>query len=169
MAFVCEITHRHAACVETHVDLTAYVPRDMVDLLAAFLPNRRAEIKQLLRALASVDWPQLRQLAEGMYALGNPYGFRQITTFGRFMREACARRDEATVARLITEYAVYLSEVTIVEVDAPVTRHKLSAASRRILLPSAPAEKRPRPGKAKVSPAIVAGEHLSTRGSKGAR
>ena len=151
------------------MDLTAYVPKDMVDLLAAFLPNRRAEIKQLLRALASADWSELRQLAERMYALGNPYGFRQITTFGRFMREACARRDKATVAGLITEYAVYLSEVTIVEVDAPVTRHKLSAASRRILLPRPPSEKRRRPGRATVSPAIVAPESLATRGSRGAR
>jgi hypothetical protein len=153
------------------VDLTAYVPKDMVDLLATFLPNRRADIKRLLRALADADWPQLQQLAEGMYALGNPYGFRQITTFGRLMREACARRDKATVAALITEYAVYLSEVTIVEVDAPVTRHKLSAAARRILLPSPPVEKRGRrrAGRAKVAPAIVAAERLSTRGSKGAR
>lgn len=141
----------------------------MVDLLAAFLPNRRAEIKRLLQALASADWSELQNLAERMYAVGNPYGFRQITTFGRLLREACARKDEATVARLTTEYAVYLSEVTIVEVDAPVTRHKLSAASRRILLPSPPAEQRRRQGGAKVSAAIVAAERLSTRGSKGAR
>jgi len=140
----------------------------MVDLLAAFLRNRRAEVKQLLRALASADWSELQHLAERMYSTGNPYGFRQITTFGRFMREACARRNEATVARLTTEYAIYLSNVTIVEVDAPVTRHKLSAASRKILLPSPRAGKR-RPGGATVSPAIVAAERSSTRGSKGAR
>ena len=57
-----------------------------------------------------------------MYALGNPYGFRQITTFGRFMREACANKDRPAVHALIHDYETYLSKVTIVEVEAPMPR-----------------------------------------------
>lgn len=155
------------------MDLTAYVPKDIVELLSAFLPNRRAEIKQLHRALANADWLQLQHLAERMYALGNPYGFRQITTFGRLLREACAAKDEPAVARLIQQYATYLSQVMIVKVDAPVTRHELPAASRRILLPDPPSAENPevrrQPGRAKASAAIVAGRRLATKRAKGAR
>ena len=153
------------------MDLTAYVPRDIVDLLSAFLPNRRADVKRLHAALANDDWAALQQLAERLYALGNPFGFRQITTFGRFMREACAQRNKFALARLIKEYATYLSEVSIVEVDAPVTRHAISAASRRTLFPDPAADAEPairQTGQAKVSPAIVVGDRADRR-SKTAR
>jgi hypothetical protein len=117
------------------MDLTALVPKDILDLLSAFLPNRRADVAKLRAALAGDDWPQLQHLAERLYALGNPYGFRQITTFGRLMREACAQRDETALEHLIHAYAEYLSKVVVVEVDAPVTRLALSAESRSILVP----------------------------------
>jgi hypothetical protein len=117
------------------MDLTALVPKDILDLLSAFLPNRRADVARLRAALAADDWAQLQHLSERLYALGNPYGFRQITTFGRLMREACGPRDEKALERLIHAYAEYLSKVVVVEVDAPVTRLALSAESRSILVP----------------------------------
>lgn len=118
-----------------HMDLIAYVQKDILDLLSGFLPNRRAEVGQLSNALAAKDWTKLQYLAERMYALGNPYGFRQITTFGRFMRQACASNDSPAMARLITEYATYLSAVTVVEVNAPVPRRMLSSEPKGILFP----------------------------------
>jgi hypothetical protein len=116
------------------VDLTAYVPQDITDLLSAFLPNRRAEVGLLRQALAKDDWLRLQHLAERMYALGNPYGFRQITTLGRFMREACAKKDRPAFEALIRDYDTYLSKVTIVEVDAPVPREILTPNAREALL-----------------------------------
>jgi hypothetical protein len=117
------------------MDLIAYVERDILDLVPKFLRNRRADVGQLSDALAAKDWAELQRLAESMYALGNPYGFRQITTFGRFMRQACARKDAPAIARLITEYATYLAAVTVVEVDAPVPRRMLSQETKGILFP----------------------------------
>jgi hypothetical protein len=119
------------------VDLTAHVPKDILDLLSAFLPNRRADVGRLRTALEHSDWAQLQHLAERLYAVGNPYGFRQITTFGRLMREACAEQDEAELEQLIRAYAEYLSKVMVVEVDTPVLRHALSDESRKVLLPDA--------------------------------
>ncbi len=116
------------------MDLTAYVPQDITDLLSAFLPNRRAEVGLLRQALTKDDWPRLQHLAERMYALGNPYGFRQITTLGRFMREACAKKDRPAFEALIRDYDTYLSKVTIVEVDAPVPREILTPNAREALL-----------------------------------
>ncbi len=116
------------------MDLTAHVPQDITDLLSAFLPNRRAEVGLLRQALAKDDWPRLQHLAERMYALGNPYGFRQITTFGRFMREACAKKDRPAFEALIRDYETYLSKVKIVEVEAPLPREVLTPNAREALL-----------------------------------
>ncbi len=119
------------------MDLTAYVPQDITDLLSAFLPNRRADVGLLRQALAKDDWPRLQHLAERMYALGNPYGFRQITTIGRFMREACAKKDRRAFEALIRDYETYLSKVTIVEVEAPeapLPREVLTPNAREALL-----------------------------------
>jgi hypothetical protein len=127
------------------VDLTAHVPKNILDLLSAFLPNRRADVGRLHSALAERDWVRLQDLAERMYAVGNPYGFRQITTFGRLMREACAEQDQAALKQLITAYSEYLSKVMVVEVDAPVVRHALSVESRKILLPDATAPRKATP------------------------
>ena len=100
-------------------ELIAYVHRDIIDLLSAFLPNRRAEVIQLRQALTRSDWVRLRQIAERMYALGNPYGFRHITTIGRAMREACIVRDRVAIDGLTADYETYLSKVTIIEIDVP--------------------------------------------------
>jgi HPt (histidine-containing phosphotransfer) domain-containing protein len=135
------------------MDLTALVPKDMLDLLSAFLPNRRADVARLRAALAADDWAQLQHLVERLYAVGNPYGFRQITTFGRLMREACAQRDETELERLIHAYAEYLSKVVVVEVDAPVTRVALSAESRSILVPNGNVQRRRKHAVVKVTEA----------------
>lgn len=100
-------------------ELIAYVHRDVIDLLSAFLPNRRAEVIQLRQALTRSDWVRLRHIAERMYALGNPYGFRHITTIGRAMREACTVRDRAAIEGLTADYETYLAKVTIIEIEVP--------------------------------------------------
>lgn len=125
------------------MDLTAHVPKDILDLLSAFLSNRRADINNLRTALAKGDWERLQHIAECLYALGNPYGFRQITTFGRFMREACAAQDGTALERLIKEYETYLSTVNVVEVDAPAIRDVFSAEWReRFVAAGAPTTRR---------------------------
>jgi hypothetical protein len=101
------------------MELIACVPKDLVDLLPAFLPHRQAEVIRLRAALAARDWARIRDVAERMLALGNPYGFRQITTFGRLMRKAGAEQNELALIDLIGAYADYLSKVAVIEVDVP--------------------------------------------------
>ena len=77
------------ACEARSMELIACVSKDMVDLLPSFMANRQAEVARLRAALVARDWARIQELAERLYALGNPYGSRQLTTFGRFMRQAC--------------------------------------------------------------------------------
>jgi hypothetical protein len=89
-------------------------------------------VGQIRNALAAGDWLRLRHIAERMYALGSPYGFVQITLIGRLLREACAARDRMAVNGLIEKYDMYLSKVTIVEVDVP--RQVLTSSPREAFL-----------------------------------
>jgi len=101
------------------MELIACVSKDILDLLPSFLANRQAEAARLRAALVARDWACIRDLAERMYAVGNPYGFRQVTTFGRFMRQACFEQNVQALMDLINAYTQYLSRVAVIEVEAP--------------------------------------------------
>ena len=101
------------------MELIACVSKDIVDLLPSFTANRQAEVARLRAALVARDWARIRDLAERMYAVGNPYGFRQVTTFGRFMRQACFEQNVQALMDLINAYGHYLSRVAVIEVEAP--------------------------------------------------
>jgi len=104
------------------MDAVAQVPRDIADLLPTFRVNRSHELADLKQALWDNDFATLQHLGERMYALGNPYGFRQITTFGREIREACAERDLARMRIVVEQYEQYLQSVKITIVKEPVDR-----------------------------------------------
>ncbi len=131
-------------------ELIAYVHRDVIDLLSAFLPNRRAEVIQLRQALTRSDWVRLRQIAERMYALGNPYGFRHITTIGRAMREACIVRDRVAIDGLTADYETYLSKVTIIEIDVPQKVQQPAVIETQKASAAQPDAGGPRPGMAEA-------------------
>lgn len=86
------------------MDLVALVPADLSDLIAGFLQNRSQDIAKLKSALAAEDLAAALQVGERMFALGNPYGFRQITTFGRQIREACALHDDVSIRQVLGHY-----------------------------------------------------------------
>lgn len=104
------------------MDLTALVDRDIRDLIPGFLRNRAQEVRALRQAIADEDVRRLEHLACRMYGVGNPYGFRQVTTFGKQLRESCAAQDLDEAAEIVAQYEQYLSEVTVTYVDAPPKR-----------------------------------------------
>lgn len=58
---------------------------------ASWVSQRQPRERPLRAALDARDVARLTDLAERMYALGNPYGFRKITTLGRQLRDAAPR------------------------------------------------------------------------------
>jgi hypothetical protein len=106
------------------MDLIANVPKDIADLVPGFLRNCQKDIDLLSAALIASDLGEVEHLGERMYAVGNPYGFRQITTFGRQLREACPAKDILTIQSVINQYREYLLRVKITYVAAPLLRRK---------------------------------------------
>lgn len=97
----------------------ANVTRDIADLVPQFLRRRHIDVESLRVALKSGDAPRLQELGERMRALGNPYGFPQITTLGRQVVEATASGELELIGSLVTQYEEYLRAVEIVHIDVP--------------------------------------------------
>ena len=76
------------------------------------------------KAIKDEDAARLEHLACRMYGAGNPFGFRQVTTFGKQLRDACANQDFDEAAEIVAQYEQYLSEVSIRYVDAPPKRNE---------------------------------------------
>ena len=91
----------------------AKVPKDLVDLVPTFLKNRKADATALEHALEAQDMARIRELAERIYALGVPYGFRQLTTLGREIQDAAKARDVGTLRTSIKAYSDYVARVQV--------------------------------------------------------
>src|SRR5205085_10305358 len=93
----------------------ALVSRRLLDLVPAFLRNRRNEVESLRQALAKGDLEQLRQLAHRMRGVGGSYGFDYVTTLAlaRALLDLAAEGDVKSLARLVGDYADYLANVRI--------------------------------------------------------
>jgi hypothetical protein len=132
------------------MDYLAHVTKDIADLIPTFLENRKSEAGALLLAIRARDLARIVDLGERMYAVGNPYGFRQITTFGRLIREAMAAGDINAVRNVVRTYDDYLARVQVVFVDAPVPRPQWTNPVIETKIPSDP---RPLTGRATAEPA----------------
>lgn len=127
------------------VDIYAQVTKDIADLVPAFLQNRKSEVQELRSAIAEQSADLLDRLACRMFGVGNPFGFRQITTFGRLLREASAQGDFKGASGVVDQYAAYLKEVQIAYVEAPPKRPQWeprSAEERRQESVPVPVERR---------------------------
>ena len=91
----------------------ALVERAILDLIPAFLHNRRREVETLRRALAVGDFELVGQLGHRMRGVGGSYGFEYITLLGRRLEHCGRDRDAELLGALVAEYADYLSTVRI--------------------------------------------------------
>jgi hypothetical protein len=121
---------RSIRCFLSGMDLIAQVSQEIADLLPSFRGNRVKELHEIEGALRRSDLGRLQQIGERMYAVGNPYGFRQITTFGRQIRESCAAQNLAEIARIAQLYESYLDSVQVKLVEAPPKRAAWSSDQR---------------------------------------
>lgn len=94
---------QHFALVETAI----------VDLIPAFLHNRRREVESLRQALAVGDFEAVRHVGHRMRGVGGSYGFEYITLLGRRLEHCGRERDADLLGELVAEYADYLASVRI--------------------------------------------------------
>ena len=91
----------------------ALVERAILELIPAFLNNRKREVESLRHALVTGDFELVRQLGHRMRGVGGSYGFEYVTLLGRRLEHCGRERDVDLLGELVSEYADYLSTVRI--------------------------------------------------------
>jgi HPt (histidine-containing phosphotransfer) domain-containing protein len=91
----------------------ALVPRDLADLIPAFLRRRRRELVALGKALESRDFKQLLHLSHRMRGVGDWYGFPDVSALGARIEKSARHEEVASLRNLIERYADYLMYVQI--------------------------------------------------------
>jgi HPt (histidine-containing phosphotransfer) domain-containing protein len=91
----------------------AQVERAILELIPAFLHNRKGEVESLRQALETRDFALVRHLGHRMRGVGGSYGFEYVTLLGRRFEHCGRARDAELLGELVAEYADYLSTVRI--------------------------------------------------------
>ena len=91
-----------------------HVDRDLEDLVADFLANRRGDVQSLRAALASGDHETVRKLGHGMKGSGGGFGFDKITEFGAALELAAKQSDRNAIRDCVEKLADYLARVEVV-------------------------------------------------------
>lgn len=95
------------------LDLEAWVPAGVEDLLPAFLDNRKKELEVLRAAVAASDLAAVLHIAHRMKGVGEPYGFPAISLLGVDFDRAAQKADQRKLLELVKQYARYLGSVRI--------------------------------------------------------
>jgi HPt (histidine-containing phosphotransfer) domain-containing protein len=89
------------------------VDEEILDLVPAFLENRRKDVDTAEKALARGDFQEIRDLGHTLKGNGGGYGMDRISRVGMALEEAAEARDEDEVRRRIGELRDFLSRVEV--------------------------------------------------------
>jgi HPt (histidine-containing phosphotransfer) domain-containing protein len=89
------------------------IPKDLEELIPAFMANRRKDIQKLREALAAGDFEQVRQTGHRIKGIGSSYGFHRITELGREIEDCAKAKDAPGTEARVAEYADYVERVEI--------------------------------------------------------
>jgi HPt (histidine-containing phosphotransfer) domain-containing protein len=91
--------------------IIVWVDPDLLDIIPAFLQNRKEDICSILEALEIEDYETIRILGHSMKGSGGGYGFHVITDIGRSLEEAAKKKDDDEIKKWIGELSHYLERV----------------------------------------------------------
>jgi response regulator RpfG family c-di-GMP phosphodiesterase len=94
----------------------AMVDSDLADVIPAFLKNRRDDVEEIKRLLASDDETgisEIRKIGHRMKGTGGGYGFYEISKIGKDIVDAAEARDKKALERLNNSLSRYISMVKV--------------------------------------------------------
>jgi len=87
---------------------------DLEDLIPGFLENRRKDIIEIERLLASDDYETIQRLGHSMKGSGGGYGFDEITNIGMHIEQAAKEKNAAWIHIQLEALSRYLDCVEVV-------------------------------------------------------
>ncbi|MEZ4431691.1 MAG: response regulator [bacterium] len=95
----------------------ARVDPDLLDLIPAFLADRRVDIERIDAALAAGDFTVIERLGHSMRGTGGAYGMTEVSRLGAALEAAAAAADAAGCRALRDALAVHVERVRVVGED----------------------------------------------------
>ena len=89
------------------------VPRELQELMPAFLENRRKDGHALRVGLLSDDLEGLRLLGDRIKGASGSYGFVRIATIARLIELNAKRGNRAALHLLIAQYEEHVARVEV--------------------------------------------------------
>lgn len=97
---------------------TVRVPKELKDLLPAFMENRRNDLHALRVALMNDDLEGLRFLGDRIKGVAGSYGFVRVAAIARLIEDKAKLGDRTALHWLVEQYASYISNVQVA-VESP--------------------------------------------------
>lgn len=95
------------------------VPKELADLVPAFLENRRKDVHALRVLLLSDDLEGLRLLGDRIKGVSGSYGFIRIATIARLIEDSARQGKRAALDVLVAQYEEHVSRLEVAFEDPP--------------------------------------------------
>lgn len=82
-------------------------------LMARYLKRRQRDVELLNEALADSDFQTIENMGHKLSGSGSAYGLDTVSTLGRDIEEAARRNDAERIRRLLDDYSVFVTSVTL--------------------------------------------------------
>lgn len=96
-------------------EIVIRVEEEIMDLIPAYLENRRSDVGRLEQALEQEDFETVRDLGHSMKGSGGGFGMDRISEMGMELEEAGKAMDPDGAARALSDLREYLDRVTVLE------------------------------------------------------
>ena len=87
------------------------IDESILDLMPAYLENRKADIEKIKKALKADDMPAIESLAHKMKGSGASYGFERITHLGKQIESSAKENDRDQILLNVKELELFLENV----------------------------------------------------------
>lgn len=97
-----------------HGKIIVHVDSDLEDLIPEFLENRRDDIKEILKYLATAEYEKIQFIAHTMKGSGGGYGFDEITNIGMRIENASKQKNREKIIEELQNLSEYLDNIEVV-------------------------------------------------------
>jgi HPt (histidine-containing phosphotransfer) domain-containing protein len=99
---------------------TAYVDRDIREIIPSFFEATWDDISVVKDALSNKDYETIRRIGHGLKGSCRGYGFCELGEMGKEMeRAASEKKSREKIERILEDMIRYINTVSIVYIDPP--------------------------------------------------
>jgi HPt (histidine-containing phosphotransfer) domain-containing protein len=104
---------RHTGTSSFKID----IPADLEPLIAGYIRNRLADVKQVKEALLKQNYDAVEVIGHTMKGNGSGYGMNRVSAIGKKLQLAAVNRDDTEILKQLERLTYYLEHLEIQYVE----------------------------------------------------